>query len=73
MLFGNETMAVKIARSLDEGARFVIEGDPNRIDPANEGKLVYVSGELKTTAQLRPHCSCVMLKCTSGGKRATEA
>ena len=26
--------------------------DPNRIDPANEGKLVHVTGELKTTAWL---------------------
>src|SRR5262249_5305292 len=32
--------------------RFVVEGDPNRIDPANEGKLVHVSGELKATARL---------------------
>jgi hypothetical protein len=30
----------------------VVKGDPNRIDPANEGKLVHVSGELKTTARL---------------------
>jgi hypothetical protein len=51
-LFLNETWAIKFARSLDEGARFVVEGDPNRIDPANEGKLVHVTGELKTTARL---------------------
>ena len=51
-LFLNETSAVNFARAIDEGARFVVEGDPNRIDPANEGKLVHVSGELKTTARL---------------------
>ena len=51
-LFFNETSAVNLARAIDEGARFVVEGDPNRIDPANEGKLVHVSGELKTTARL---------------------
>ena len=51
-LFLNETSAVNFARSIDEGTKFVVEGDPNRIDPANEGKLVHVSGELKTTARL---------------------
>ena len=52
VLFSNETSVVDFVRSLDEGARFVVEGDPNRIDPANEGKLVHVTGELKTTARL---------------------
>jgi hypothetical protein len=52
LLFGCETRAVNIARSLDEGVRLVLSGDANRIDPANEGKLVHVSGELKTTARL---------------------
>ena len=52
VLFFSETDAVNVARSLDEGARLVVEGDPNRVDPANEGRLVHVSGELKTTARL---------------------
>ena len=52
-LFWNETSAVNFVRALDEGAKFVVEGDPNRIDPLNEGKLVHVTGELKTTARLK--------------------
>jgi hypothetical protein len=50
-LFTGETEVVNIARKL-EALGLVVEGDPNRIDPANEGKLVHVSGELKTTARL---------------------
>jgi hypothetical protein len=30
----------------------LVEGDSDRIDPANEGRLVHVSGELKSTARL---------------------
>jgi hypothetical protein len=52
VLFEGETEVVNIERTLDEGVRLVVKGDPNRIDPANEGKLVHVSGELKTTARL---------------------
>ena len=31
----------------------VIEADPARIEPGNDGKLVHVTGELKTTAPLK--------------------
>jgi len=50
-LLANELETVKAARTHDEG-RSAIEADPNRIDPANEGKLIHVSGELKTIAPL---------------------
>ena len=53
VLFRVETREVNIARTLDEGVRLIVEGDPNWVDPANEGKLVHVSGELKTAARLR--------------------
>jgi hypothetical protein len=46
-LFWNEGRAVTTARSLSEGASSVISVPPARVDPANEGKLVYVAGDLK--------------------------
>jgi hypothetical protein len=52
ILLATELIAVRNARTHAEGASVVIEADPNRIDPANEGKFVHVSGELKTTARL---------------------
>lgn len=44
LLFWAEGRAVKTARSLDEGSGLVIEVEAGRIDPANDGKLVHVSG-----------------------------
>src|SRR5215475_6530768 len=46
-LFWNEGRAVQTAKSLAEGANLVIDVDPTRIDPINEGKLIHVSGEIK--------------------------
>lgn len=47
VLFWNEGRAVTTARSLSEGASSVIAVDVGRVDPANEGKLVHVAGDLK--------------------------
>ena len=44
LLFWAEGRAVKTARALEEGAAIVIPVDANQIDPANEGKLVHISG-----------------------------
>ena len=52
LLFWNEGRAVQTARSLDEGAGLVVGIDAARVDPANEGKLVHLSGELKAGARL---------------------
>ncbi len=52
LLFWNEGRAVQTARSLDEGAGVVVGIDATRVDPASEGKLVHVSGELKAGARL---------------------
>ena len=46
-LFWNEGRAVQTAKSLAEGAALIITIDPSRVDPANEGKLVHVTGEMK--------------------------
>src|SRR5262245_60534915 len=46
-LFWNEGRAVQTAKSLAEGASLVIDIDPGRVDPANDGKLVHVTGTIK--------------------------
>jgi hypothetical protein len=52
LLFWNEGRAVTTARSLAEGSHAVVEVGSASVDPANEGKLVYVSGELDARAPL---------------------
>jgi hypothetical protein len=44
LLFINEGRAVKTRKALDEGARVVVSVAADRLDPANEGRLVHVSG-----------------------------
>jgi transmembrane protein TMEM43 len=51
-LFWNEGRAVQTERSLTEGASLVQSADPSRVDPANDGKLVHLSGDLKPGAPL---------------------
>ena len=51
-LFWNEGRAVQTSRSLAEGSGLVVSADSSRIDPANEGKLVHLQGELKTGTRL---------------------
>ena len=51
-LFWNEGRAVQTQRSLTEGASLVVSADPARVDPANDGKLVHLSGDLKPGAPL---------------------
>ncbi len=52
LLFWNEGRAVQTARSLVEGERQIVTGDAAHVDPVNDGKLVYVSGDLTTAAPL---------------------
>ena len=52
LLFWNEGRAVQTARSLSEGGRVVVEAAPAPIDPANEGKLIHVSGDAKATVPI---------------------
>jgi hypothetical protein len=51
-LFWNEGRAVTTARSLDEGAHQVVSVPADRVAPENEGKLVHVTGPLRTAAPL---------------------
>jgi hypothetical protein len=48
LLFWNEGRAIQTARSLDEGAGLVRPVPADRVDPANEGQLIHVSGPLAT-------------------------
>jgi Transmembrane protein 43 len=51
-LFWNEGRAVQTQRSLTEGASVVVAVDPARVESANDGKLIHVSGDLKAGAPL---------------------
>lgn len=46
LLFWNEGRAIQTARSLTEGAGLVLSVSADRVDTANDGKLVHVSGAL---------------------------
>jgi hypothetical protein len=48
LLFWNEGRAVRTAKSLEEGSGIVVSVSPDRVDSANEGKLVHMSGFAKT-------------------------
>ena len=48
LLFWNEGRAVRTARSLTEGLGAVVSVPAEAVAPGNEGKLVYVSGAVKT-------------------------
>lgn len=52
VLFLNEGRAIQTARSLDRGARQVIEVTADTIDPAHDGALVHVTGRAETAATL---------------------
>ena len=48
ILWWNEGRAVQTARSLEEGAGAVVSVAPDQVAPANEGKLVHVTGPIST-------------------------
>ncbi len=53
LLFWNEGRAVRRAKALVEGAAAVVSVPADRIDPANEGKLVHLTGRADTYDILR--------------------
>ncbi len=53
LLFWNEGRSVKTAKSLAEGAKSVISISADSVDPANEGKLVHLTGAVATDEVLR--------------------
>jgi hypothetical protein len=50
LLFWNEGRAVRTAKGLEEGAGAVVPVKPDRLDPANQGKLIHTTG-LATTSE----------------------
>lgn len=52
VLFWNEGRAVTTSRSLAEGASVVASVSVDSVDPANEGKLIHVTGPLETSEGL---------------------
>lgn len=52
VLFWNESRAVTTARSLEEGAGAVVSVSSDKVEPANNGKLVHMSGEATTTDEV---------------------
>lgn len=53
LLWWNEGRAVQTARSLDEGSGAVVSVAADKIDPAQEGKLVHTSGLAQTDDVLK--------------------
>ncbi len=62
LLFWNEGRAVKTARSLEEGASVVISTSSDKVDSANENKLIHITGEAITTEELSDSQFKVSLK-----------
>jgi hypothetical protein len=48
LLWWNEGNTLETAKSLKEGAKAVIDIAPGKVDPANDGRLVHVTGEAVT-------------------------
>ncbi|MEP2775903.1 MAG: TMEM43 family protein [Luteolibacter sp.] len=53
LLWVNEGRAVKTKKTLEEGAKDFVTVSSEKVDAANEGKLVYTTGPAVTTATLR--------------------
>ena len=53
VLWWNEGRAVQTTRSLDEGAGAVVTVQADKVDPAQEGKLIHLAGLAQTTDELR--------------------
>lgn len=51
-IFWNEGRAIGTTRALNEGAGVTVTVPATRVDPANEGKLVHVSGDLRSNGTL---------------------
>ena len=53
LLLWNEHNAVATAKSLEEGAAACLDVPADKVDDANEGKLVHVSGDATTAETLK--------------------
>src|ERR1700738_3316455 len=48
LLFWNEGRAVTTARGVPEGKKSVARVPADRVDPANDGKLIHITGQAAT-------------------------
>src|SRR5580704_4374358 len=53
LLWWNEGRAVEAIRALDQGARQIVETKANAVDPANDSKLLHLSGLMETQVPAR--------------------
>ncbi len=53
LLYGNEQRAVAVHRAFDEGAASVVHVMSDKVDAANEGKVVHLTGTVTTDETLR--------------------
>lgn len=52
LLFWNEGRAIETAQSLTEGAAVVVEVEAAKLDPANDGRLIYVAGPISVASAI---------------------
>jgi len=52
LLFWNEGRSIETAQSLTEGAAVVLEVEASKMDPANDGRLVYVAGPISVASSI---------------------
>ena len=48
VLFWNEGRTIKRTKALEEAGKTAVSVDPQTLDPANEDKLIHISGDVKT-------------------------
>ena len=60
LLWWNEGRAVRTARSLTEGLGAVVSVPADNVDPSKEGKLVHLSGAVKTAAPVADNDTVTM-------------
>jgi hypothetical protein len=53
LLWWNEGRAVEAIRALDRGAKQIVEATANAVEPANEGKLLHLSGMMDAKVPAR--------------------
>lgn len=52
LLFWNEGRAIQTQQALSEGEAIVLEVEPSRLDPANDGRLVHVAGPISVSGTI---------------------
>lgn len=72
LLFWNEGRSVKTYRALVEGAGLVVSVDNSRVDPANDGKLVHVSGPVKPVGVPEDNVLGISAEGAAGLERVVE-